>query len=137
MNSSIKGLHEWEKIISETTLNEKTDMEFANSFVQNFKIRTVEKIQIWTGENKPNDTTRKYLLEYDTMGLLVREHSVYIWDKYCFLTQYSYKSNEYFIGKETSRCGVVDFDGRMELIPNVVKSIKMNGLLLRKELSIT
>lgn len=132
-NTSIKGIQDWEKIISETTLDGVYNIERDNSFVKYFKIKNVEKIEIKFNNKINPDTSHIYLLQYDTLGLLLTEKTKYFKNNYCFTTYYKYDSNEFLIGKKTTFCAIIDGIGSSYLLPNVIKSYFKNSLLQRKE----
>lgn len=55
---NVKGLHELENLISETSLKRKPDMHKENSFVKHFKIKAVEQFEI--SNSKENKLFFKY-----------------------------------------------------------------------------
>ena len=137
-NTSIKGLHEWEKLISETTLRGKYDIFMKNSFVTHFKIETVEELEINYMKHKKSDTNKCFLLKYDTNGLLIEESSMFRSNHYCFLTNYKYDTNGNCVGKETQYCAIIDrVITDLVLLPNIEKVYYKNSIIQRKELFIT
>ena len=131
--TNIKGVQDWEKIISETTLDGVCNIKRDNSFVKYFKIKNVEKIEIKFNNKINSDTSHIYLLQYDTLGFLLTEKTKFFKNNYCFTTYYKYDSKGFLIGKETEYCAIIDGVGDTYLLPDDVKSYYKNSLLQSKE----
>ena len=89
---TLRGLTEWENLIVETSLSTNANQEHKNSFVTHFKIKTVEKTNVWYKDSVAGDTKKMYLLEYDANGLLKFEYSKYnrlsYKEGYCYAMTY-------------------------------------------------
>ncbi len=134
---TLRGLTEWENLIIETSLSTKADQEYKNSFVTHFKIKSVEKTNVWYRDSVAGDTDKMYLLEYDVSGLLKFEHAKYnrfsSKEGYCYTMTYLYDSLGSFISKHLSSCAIID--GTAEVVPlylNEVSEYSSNRLLIKK-----
>lgn len=139
---TLRGLTEWENLIIETSLSTKANQEHKNSFVTHFKIKTVEKTNVWYKDSAAGDMKKMYLLEYDTVGLLKFEHSKHNCfsskEGYCYAMTYLYDSLGSFISKHLSSCAIID--GAAEAIPlylNAVSEYSSNRLLIKKEVFVS
>lgn len=104
---TLRGLTEWENLIIETSLSTKADQEYKNSFVTHFKIKTVEKTNVWYRDTVRERTQKSYLLEYDTNGLLNAEHSI----EGGYSSYYYYNSLNLLRSNFSLQCAIIDNTG--------------------------